>query len=316
VLGLDHETTASAIMAPRISDLYQLQADDIAGANALYTPKSICKFIDLPINSLVRDSLNATDCRVQDLFNGSADNSLVDVYKIKLTQSTRLFANMKSSTLDSVIVLASDKLNVLDIFESSASTCVAHMDKTLAAGTYLLLANTYAQPKKCGTNQGSYALGISDSPQPMLGDTGATTGGTGAAALFTGGATADGGLTYQTSFAATDSIDVTANINVDPVHVGQSGKVFVLVQVSNGFSFSKGADGRFVPFTGDLSKLAPYKSGSLSAREAVTVVQGLRAANDPTLAGLSFVVYVGYSLDSQPGTINYGNDPIRFSISR
>ncbi len=32
------------------------------------------------------------------------------------------------------------------------------------------------------------------------------------------------------------------------------------------------------------------------------------------MAGLNFVVYVGYALDSRPYDIHYGTDPIRFSI--
>jgi len=32
------------------------------------------------------------------------------------------------------------------------------------------------------------------------------------------------------------------------------------------------------------------------------------------LRGLSFTVYLGYALDSQPTVIHYGTNPLRFSI--
>ncbi|HTR01056.1 MAG TPA: matrixin family metalloprotease, partial [Candidatus Acidoferrum sp.] len=87
VLGLDHENDATipAIMAPKISDLYQLQSDDIAGANSLYAAATVCQFKTLKIDALVRDSLDSSDCRIKDLFGTGTDASYVDAYKFTLT---------------------------------------------------------------------------------------------------------------------------------------------------------------------------------------------------------------------------------------
>ena len=313
-LGLDHESTATAIMAPKISDLYLLQPDDIAGAESLYGQQSLCAITALPLNGVINNSLAAPDCRVKDLFGGGTDDSFVDVYKLTLTSTTHIIADMRSSQLDSVLVLTDSKLNQLDIFDDYQNTCTAHMDKMLVAGEYLLLANTYTKPTKCGSNQGSYSLSITDSLLPTMGETRTTAGALGAATLITGGASADGGLTYKSTFTAQDSISVNARLVLDPTQVGQNGKIYVLVQLSNGSRYSEKSNGQFVPFNGDLSQMPSYKSGPLAAIEQISVIQNLKAQGT-ALAGQSFVVYVGYALASTPGNIQYGSEPLRFSIA-
>lgn len=314
-LGLGHENIALAIMAPRITDMYELQDDDIAGVNALYRSASQCRTASLMVNSLVRDSLNTPDCKVQELFAGGSDDSFVDVYKLVLNTTTRVVMDMRSSELDSVLVLTDTKLNELDIADDYLGTCNARLDKTLLAGEYLLLANTYAQPRKCVGNKGAYTLSITDGTQPVLGESATSNGSALASALFTGGASADGGKTYKSSFTASERIDVDARIAVDPAHVGQSGKVYALIQLSNGTRFGRAASGEYIPVGDDLSQLAAYRSGLLEVNELLTVAKGLQG-EAMGLAGLNFVVYVGYALDSRPYDIHYGADPIRFSIIR
>jgi Matrixin len=313
-LGLDHESVAPAIMAPRITDLSRLQPDDIAGANAIYGKQALCRIIELPLNAHISNSLEQQDCRVKELYGAGSDDSFVDVYRFSLSATTRLFIDMRSSQMDPVIVLTDGRFKELDIFDDTPGSCNARLDRTLPAGDYYVLANTYAQPKKCVSNVGPYTLSITDSLQPVLGDAATTTGATPAASLFTGGASADGGLTYATRFAASTAVDVHARIVVDPRHVGRTGKLYVLVQLSDGGKFNKNSAGVLIPVSGDLAQLISYKSGALAAIEEIPVVKGFRAEATP-FAGLGYAVYVGYSLDSRPGEIHYGNAPIRFSIA-
>jgi len=313
-LGLGHESTAAAIMAPRITDLDQLQADDIAGTKAIYAPLGACPVIDLAPNRLVRNQLGLPDCKVNELFGTGSDDSFIDIYRLTLTTATRLVINMRSSEMDPVLVLTDAKYAELDIADDHLGTCNAYLDKTLAAGEYRLLANTYAVPKKCIGNKGSYTLSITDGKLPTLGDS-ATSSGSAAAVLFRGGASADGGLSYKTAFAATDSIDVDTSIVIDPEHVGLDGKLFVLVQLGDGRRYLKTSNGGFAYFNGGLAQLQPARSGPLAAQESLSIVKDLRGAG-AGLAGQSFAVYVGYAIDSQPQSIHYGSEPIRFSINR
>jgi hypothetical protein len=313
-LGLQHEEREPAIMAPRISNIDRLQSDDISGANRLYGGPANCEIRDLGLDLLVRNSLGPGDCRVLDLFRGGNDTSFVDTYRLRLSQTTRLQLSMRSSQLDSVLVLTDSKLRSLDIFDDTAGSCDVTALVTLPAGEYLLLANTYVTPAKCAGNVGQYTLAVTETAQPVLGDVLNLAAVTPAATLITGGASADGGLTYRRSFAATESFDVLARLGIDPAHVGQDGHLLVLVRLANGSQFAVAGSGRFLPFDGSPSQLPPFRSGRLQALEILDIARGVqgRAAG---LAGQQLQVYVGYALASQPAAVHFGGQPITLSIA-
>jgi hypothetical protein len=312
-LGLDHETSAVAIMAPSISSLRSLQADDIAGANAIYGTRKQCVTMDLALHARVNNSLAQGDCRILDLYGGGDDTSYVDTYRLTLTKTTHLRMSMSSAQLDSVIVVTDAKFKSLEIFDDSQGACDAKGDITLAPGEYFLLANTYVRPNKCVGNVGGYTLTLTDSNQPALGAVLNTAGATGAATLITGGASSDGGLNYRSSFTATEVFDVSARLGIDPNHVGVDGRLYVLVRLASGEQFSKNAAGQFVPFNGQLSQLQAAKSGPLAAVEVLDIVRGLQGRS-AGLAGQQVSVFVGYALATNPTAIHYGSQPISFSI--
>lgn len=312
-IGLDHENTQPAIMASSITDMYTLQADDIAGVNSIYNGTGACLVRDVSANVTRSDSLITGDCRVQDLFGGT-DTSFVDVYRLRLERTTTLDIRMSSSELDSVLILTNPNLGNVEIFDDFGGQCDARLQKALPAGEYRLLANTYVTPEKCAGNTGGYHLTISDSGMPVLGGISNALGGTMLAnAVITGGATADRGVTFATNFTQNQNIDVLARIVPDALHVGRTGKIYVLVTVSDGRQFMKNESGQFVPYSGGIANLVPMRTGVLTESENVSVVSGFRAM--PGLAGQTLSVYVGYALFSDPQQIWYGNAPIRFTIA-
>jgi hypothetical protein len=314
VLGLDHEPAALAIMQPTVSNIDSLQADDTAGANALYGIPTNCQIAELSTNAFVRDGLQQGDCRVMDLYGGGRDTSFVDVYQLRLAQATHLRIAMQSPQVDSVLILTDQNLNNLELEDDSPGSCDALMDVTVPAGNYLLLANTYDVPEKCVGNTGPYTISITDTAYPQMGQAANTAGGALADALFSGGASADGGVTFRQQFSSQELIDVAAQIAVDPAHVGRPGKVYVLAVLGNGAQFAKNSLGAFMAFSGPVSGLPALRSGSLAALEKITVINGLQGLASG-LAGQSFSVYVGYALDERPQEIHFGNNPIRFTIS-
>lgn len=316
VLGLNHERTAQAIMADRITDLDALTADDIAGATALYGTPATCPIQAVVLNRLHRDSLATDDCRVQQLYGLGNDTSRVDTYRLDLAEPATLRLRMASTTVDSVLLLTDLQLNGIDVFDGSGDTCDVNEQVTLEAGSYLLLANTYETPEKCGGNTGGYTLTVSDSPYPLLGNTGNTRSGAALShASFSARARldSDAASVSRSSFSASDRITVEARIDPDPAHVGQSGRLFVLAVLSNGLQFMQLPDGRFVPFPG-LGRLQPMAQKVLQARDEMVLVQGLRGAGSG-LAGLSFQVYLGYALDTAPLDIHFSAAPLAFSIA-
>lgn len=314
VLGLGHELIEPAIMAPQISSLDALTADDIAGATVMYGEAATCPIFDAGVNSLMRNALEFGDCRIQELYSTGNDTSFVDVYKLSLSEQKTLRLRMSSNELDSVLLITTPQLSALEIYDDTNGSCNVDVETTLDAGEYLLLANTYVEPEKCAGNTGSYTLSISDSPFPLLGNTVNTVKTADlASSLFSGRSRLAQGSVQQTTFAAGESITVEGRIDVDPAHVGQAGRLFVLAVLSNGRQYMKTADGSFKLFPG-LAQLEPVSSKLLDPVENLQVVQGLKGTTTG-LAGLGFKVYLGYALDSAPNEIHYGDAPISFTIS-
>lgn len=315
VLGLGHETTADAIMAPKIGDLYELTADDIAGATLLYGAPKDCPIRSFTLNTTLRDGLASTDCSIRQLYGFGTDVSLVDSYRIELQQDTTLRLRMTSTSLDSVLLVTDEQLNPVEVFDDSTGSCDVDAQLRLPAGKYLLLANTFEKPEKCGGNSGNYALTVSDSPYPLLGNSGNTrSGGSLSAATFSGWARLDGGTTQRSSFAATDRITVEGRIDADPAHVGRAGRLYVLVVLSNGQQLMMTPGGNVEPFRG-LGQIKAMDHRILQARNSLTLVRGLRGSTTG-LAGLGFQAYLGYALDSAPQDIHFGTQPIVFDIAR
>ena len=315
VLGLGHESTANAIMAPKISDLDALTQDDLDGAALLYGEPKACPISALTLNTLRRDNLGSGDCTVRQLYGFGNDTSLVDTYRLDLAQATTLRLRMASSSLDSVLLVTDDKLNPIEVFDDSGSNCNVDEQLRLPAGKYLLLANTYQTPEKCGGNTGGYNLAVSDSPFPLLGNTGNTrAGGALSAASFSGWARLDTGAAAVSTFAATDRFTVEGRINPDPAHAGRPARLYVLAILSNGQQLMQLPSGQFVKFPG-LGKIQAVAQRTLAASEAVVVVQGLQGST-AGLAGLGVQIYLGYALDTDPQDIHFGAEPIAFSIAR
>ncbi len=314
-LGLGHENNVVSIMSSNAGSVDSLQVDDIAGVSSLYGARGNCAFSTINPNTSIDQSLQAGDCRVMDLFGGNDDPSFMDVYQFRLAEPTFVNINMQSNELDSVIILTNTALGNQMIFDDSNGTCDAQVAQVLPAGDYLLLANTYVVPEKCAGNVGSYSLAMTNSTLPSLGSVANTSPAAPAIPMvFSGGASVDG-VNFRTNFSARELIQVKAQLAIDPAHVGQAGSVFVVAMLSNGKQYMKNSSGAFVPFAGGVTNLVPYRQGALSTLEDVTVIENLRGGNS-SLAGLDYLMFVGYSLNSAPLAIYRNMVPIRFSIAR
>jgi hypothetical protein len=314
-LGLDHSNTTPAIMAPNYGSVHTLQADDIAGANAIYESTQ-CEVRNLVVSSTVTDSLNDGDCRVSDLFGTSRDSSFVDVYRVTLAKAAELDIVLHSTELDPVLILTDAKLGGLEIHDDTDGSCDARIRKQVPAGEYRILVNTHAEPAKCAGNVGTYALTVSDAGTPVLNPLKNVEGGTSLAnAVITGGATADGGSSFPGSFTAEQPFDVYGRLVPDPAHVGKPGRVYVLVTLSDDRRFMQTLNGSFVRFTGTLDQLEPRLAGTLRTQESVPIAFGLRGTT-AGLAGQDVTIHIGYALASKPTEIWYGREPIRFSVER
>lgn len=314
VMGLSHETNNAAIMAPGIGNVDRLQADDIAAVEALYGGLSNCTITNLSFG-FTANALDAADCTVQQLTAGGSDTSLIDIYRFDLVNETLLEFTMTSSSLDSVLLLSDTDLQFLAFDDKSSSECNSVLSQTLPPGSYFLHANTYDVPPKeeCG-NEGDYLLSASFSSSGPIGlGPGVSLLGSDSNASFSGGITRDNGLSFRNQFTPEDSLDITAQMNIDPLHQGQAGFLLVAALVGKQ-TFLLNQEGQFVDSA---------SSGGVIPRVAnklLDPVELLDIATDLVLAALdiqNIVVnfHIAYGLNSNPNELYYNQTPLNLTVS-
>ncbi|MCG8415085.1 MAG: matrixin family metalloprotease [Pseudomonadales bacterium] len=313
VIGLDHEETNNAIMAPNISNLFSLQQDDINGVQALHNGLSNCEIDPLTFGE-ISEVLNGNDCTVKDLTVGGNDNSFLDLYQFDLDETTQLDFFATSTILDPVLILATTDLQYLDVDIASNDDCDSSLSANLPAGSYFLIVNTFDSPIKedCGI-VGNYRLRTSftSSSEPSLGS-GTSLANAFTTAQFTGGITADNGATYSNQFSPTDSLDISAQIRVDIRHRGAPG-FLVVAALLEGQVLMLNADGEFVDVTANPLPAVPFATKTLETFESITIATDLVPA-DLGIQDIDASIVVGYGLDSNPSEIYYHSTPLSLSV--
>lgn len=311
-MGLDHESSVAAIMAPNISNIDSLQADDIAGVNTLYGGLENCSIAALNFGTTT-NSLSAGDCTVVDLTVGGTDTSFVDLYRFDLEATTTVQFTMESQQLDSVLLLANTDLNYLDFDDKTSGLCDSTLSTTLQAGSYFLLGNTYVEPVKaeCG-NSGSYVLEASfTSSQPKSLGSAVSTLGAASNASFSGGVSDSNGQGFGNKFPPTSSLDIEATITVDPMHVGEPGFLVAAAVLNNQLLFLNSV-GSFVdaPAAGFIKA----DTKELTSSESLIIASDLVPA-DLGIENVEVNFWVGYGLNSQPNEIFFHQRPINLVVS-
>lgn len=312
VIGLDHESAAPAIMAPNISNLDRLQADDIAGVNTLYGGLGNCEIKPLAFG-VRTDALEESDCTVNQLTVGGSDDSLIDVYQLEVLAFTNIALEMTSSSLDSVLILADSELNFFAFDNKSSGSCNSSLSRFLFPGTYFVLANTYDFPVRddCG-NTGDYTLTAAYSATSLqaLGGTTSLLGDV-SGASFRGGVTASGGSSFGNRFGPNQSLDVVAEIQVDPIHRGKPGFLVVAALLGDQLLLQDGS-GNFTPW--DPSQpVTRLTSKTLGTIESIRIFDDLVPAS-LGIDSVSVDFVVGYGLDADPGEIYYHQRPINLTV--
>ena len=314
VIGLEHETSSQAIMAPNIGNLDRLQADDIAGAEKLYDGAINCAVTDLAFGS-INNSLDINDCMVSELLPGSSDTSPIDLYRFALTNTATLSLGMTSATLDSVLLIADANLQVIGFDNKSSNQCNSTLTQFLQPGTYYLMANTFDVQVKteCGIT-GDYQINaaLSSGGKNPLGSSASLSGGA-INATFSGGITSNDGISFTNQFSPGASLDISARIDIDPLHAGQAGFLVVAAVFEGQVLFLNG-QGQFVDSAANPGVIVHAADKTLSAVEELTVVENLV----PAALGISEALvgfYFGYGLTSTPSELYYHLAPLNLIIS-
>ncbi len=144
-------------------------------------------------------------------------------------------------------------------------------------------------------------------------------------ARFVGGATTNGGRTFENHFKPSDRITVYGTVVKDRTHGHRPGDLHVVVATDNDIWFARHADGNFHPLedASDIPSAGALKPG-LYAQDLV--IMGTRHYDrEPSvgpligsvyqLQGQTISFYLAYSLDERPGVYYFGSEPIRVSWS-
>jgi len=113
-------------------------------------------------NESAAGNLETTDCRIEDMFPGSGDMTYADEYRVTLSSGGTLTIVMRSSAVDAFLALVDfatsctaagcTPTQVITFDDDSGGGSDAQISVSLAAGTYIIFANSFS----VGT--GSYTL--------------------------------------------------------------------------------------------------------------------------------------------------------------
>ena len=313
VIGLDHEETNPAIMAPTISDVFELQEDDIAGVKALYSGLDNCKIKRLSFGSS-SESLSSGDCTVQELTVGGSDGSYIDLYQFEVSQSAQFEFSASSDTLDTVLLLATTDLEYLAVETGSTDDCNSTLTQTLDAGSYFLMVNTFDIPVNadCALS-GNYDLtaNFTSEAQYRLGPTTSLLGSF-SQASFTGGISADDGASFGNVFSPWDSLDIIAEITVDPIHVGEPGFLMVAALLPDALLMLN-EENQFVDVTAAGTPLRIYRSKVLAETERIDILNDL-VPGPLGIFQLEANFVVGYGLSANPDEVYFHTTPVNLIV--
>lgn len=158
-----------------------------------------------------------------------------------------------------------------------------------------------------GIALGLAAMTAQAADQPSL-----TAGGAQPTAMFSGGATINGGASFLTSVPASEPADLVATIKPAAADVGKMGGLVVILDVPGIGFFNLLSGGIWVP--ADLTNIQPYSTKMLSASEEVTILDDLIGA-DTNLAGLTLSAYVGYYTGGDLATLTFSSTPAAMAIA-
>ncbi len=314
VLGLEHSSLSQSIMAPNIGDVFQLQADDIAGVEKLYGGLANCNIRKFNFG-LIKNTLDNNDCTVDQLTVGNSDRSPIDVYEFDIASTTTFDFTMTSANLDSVLLITDPDLRVVAYDDKSSKQCNSALNATLPPGRYFLLANTYnvVVNPSCSIT-GSYQISTSFTSSSFLSfeDAKSLTGGP-AFGAFSGGITANNGASYGNKFKSTDKLDIHARVVVGNIHQGKPG-FLVVGALIEGVLHLLNTNGQFIPYDSKSGFIHKAKTKILSAQEELQIATALVPAN-LGISNIEVDFSVGYGVDSNPNEVYFHTTPLHLTVS-
>ena len=158
-----------------------------------------------------------------------------------------------------------------------------------------------------GVALGLAAMSAQAADQPTL-----TTAGSESSAIFSGGATINGGASFLSAVPADSAVDFLVTIKPAAADVGKTGNLVVILNVPGLGFFIQNSSGSFVPWT-QADPIVAASTKTLAASEPLSLFTGLVGSAIGAM-GYEVQAYVGYYTDTI-ANLTYSSTPASFSIA-
>ena len=132
-------------------------------------------------------------------------------------------------------------------------------------------------------------------------------------ARFFGGASADNGETFGSSFDFNTPLDISGSIQIEETHINTVGNLYIVVLLGEDYLY-RDSEGNYQAWDLDLSTLQ-----AASPDKTLSSVELLMIADDVPLgpagvAGLTLSIFFAYDTSAVPGELYYSGNPVTVAI--
>ena len=138
--------------------------------------------------------------------------------------------------------------------------------------------------------------------------------GSSTSAQFFGGASADNGFSFGSSFTPSQPLDINGEIHVESAHIGTTGNLYLVAQVGDQLLF-RDVNGAYQPWDLNVATLQPTTANTdLSAVEALTIVDDV-PLEQAGVSGVTLNIFFAYDTTAVPGELYYSGSPLVVAIT-
>ena len=132
-------------------------------------------------------------------------------------------------------------------------------------------------------------------------------------ARFYGGASADNGETFGSSFDFNTPLDISGSIQIEESHINTVGNLYIVVLLGEDYLY-RDSEGNYQAWDLELSTLqAASPDKTLSSFEPLTIVDDM-PLGPAGAAGLTLSIFFAYNTSAVPGELYYSGTPVTLAI--
>lgn len=132
-------------------------------------------------------------------------------------------------------------------------------------------------------------------------------------ARFYGGASADNGETFGSSFDFNTPLDISGSIQIEESHINTVGNLYIVVLLGEDYLY-RDFEGNYQAWNLELSTLqAASPDKTLSSFEPLTIVDDV-PLGPAGAAGLTLSIFFAYDTSAEPGELYYSGTPVTLAI--